>query len=348
MVDGPPNTDQVADPLDAKEKSMFQGHAGLSMDGDHLDISYNTPEAWPWLTPSGSIRAFIFHVGDLEAGPCFQLGLIRPVADETLDWRHSIDPLHHHGSDQFRAIVTHSWNLAGRRLDTGDYAFQEAGTIYQEHPGPRGAASTMLIMADRRGNQATIALRKDAETVFEYDDVYGAPKPDEPYPHPAGDRGIAAVKTTAGLCRNGFLRGRIGDLPVGGEGTLTGVLGDAAVGPLVHVVRGAAWETVVPPASWSTEIVVLIVRGSAMIGERSYIAGELRVQQGDTAVGAIVAGPEGVELVFTVADRRATVDLRLSSEELAPAWLTAAGDLLATLEPRKGAVRAAKRRAASE
>src|SRR3546814_3895009 len=61
---------------------MFQGHAGLSMEGDHLDISYNRPEEWPKLTPSGSIRAFIFNVGDAIVGPCFQLGLIRPVAGE--------------------------------------------------------------------------------------------------------------------------------------------------------------------------------------------------------------------------------------------------------------------------
>src|SRR3546814_16086099 len=94
---------------------MFQGHAGLSMEGDHLDISYNRPEEWPKLTPSGSIRAFIFNVGDAIVGPCFQLGLIRPLAGETLDWRHSIDSLLHPGSDQFRVILLYTSKLAGSR-----------------------------------------------------------------------------------------------------------------------------------------------------------------------------------------------------------------------------------------
>src|SRR3546814_13689682 len=138
---------------------MFQGHAGLSMEGDHLDISYNRPEEWPKLTPSGSIRAFIFNVGDAVVGPCFQLGLIRPVEGETLDWRHSIDPLHHHGSDQFRVILTDSWNLAGRRLQAGDFAFQASGIVYQEHPGPGGAGTTMLIMGDRRGKIGRASCR---------------------------------------------------------------------------------------------------------------------------------------------------------------------------------------------
>src|SRR3546814_20429337 len=118
---------------------MCQGHAGLSMEGDHLDSSYNRPEEWPKLTPSGSIRAFIFNVGDAIVGPCFQLGLIRPVAGETLDWRHSIDPPPHPGSDQFRVILTDSWTLAGRRTPAGALAFQPAGSVSQEHPGPRGA-----------------------------------------------------------------------------------------------------------------------------------------------------------------------------------------------------------------
>src|SRR3546814_7663861 len=104
------------------------------------------------------------------------------------DWSSDVCSSDLHGSDQFRVILTDSWNLAGRRLQAGDFAFQASGIVYQEHPGPGGAGTTMLIMGDRRGNQAAIALKKDVETIFEYDDVYGAPKPDEGYPHPAGDR----------------------------------------------------------------------------------------------------------------------------------------------------------------
>lgn len=323
---------------------MFQGHAGLSMAGDHLDISYNDPESWPKLTPSGSIRAFVFHVGDPEAGPCVQLGLIRPVEGETLDWRHSIDPLHHHGSDQFRAIVTGNWNLAGRPLAQGDYAFQESGIVYQEHPGPSGAASIMLLMGDRRGNQATIARKQDEDRIFEYDEIYGAPKADQAYPHPAGDRGIAAVNTTAGRCNNGYLRGAIEALEGGERGALTGVLGDHTSGPAVHVIHGRPGETVMPSAIWPTEVVMLIVAGSVELSARTYGAGELRVQQSDAAMGAIVAGGAGAELVFIVADRRAEPTLASPADTL-PSWLTATARVTANLQPAAGGPQTASRRA---
>lgn len=322
---------------------MFQGHAGLSMEGDHLDISYNRPEDWPKLTPSGSIRAFIFNVGDAEAGPGFQLGLIRPVAGETLDWRHSIDPLHHHGSDQFRVILTDSWNLAGRRLEAGDFAFQASGIVYQEHPGPGGAGTTMLIMGDRRGNQATIALKKDVETIFEYDDVYGAPKPDAVYPHPAGDRGISAISTSAGQGEHGYVRGTIAKLEAGDGGALSGLFGDVEAGPAVHVIHGAAGERIVPPARWSTEIVTLVVAGSATIDGKAYGAGELRVQREETPMGAILAGDDGVELVLVVADRRARVDF--APGEPAPSWLGRTSELVAALEPVVGGPQMAAERA---
>src|SRR3546814_20307791 len=91
---------------------MFQGHAGLSMEGDHLDISYNRPEEWPKLTPSGSIRALIFNVGDAVVGPCFQLRLTPPVEDETRAGRLRIARPHPHARAHLRVIPTHRRILA--------------------------------------------------------------------------------------------------------------------------------------------------------------------------------------------------------------------------------------------
>src|SRR3546814_979412 len=91
-------------------------------------------------------------------------------------------------------------------------------------------------------------------------------------------------------------------LPI--SGALSGVLGDEHAGPAVHVIHGAAGERIVPPARWSTEIVTLVVKGSATIDGKPYGAGELRIQREDTPMGAIIAGENGVELVLVVADRR--------------------------------------------
>src|SRR3546814_19312370 len=99
--------------------------------------------------------------------------------------------------------------------------------------------------------------------------------------------------------------GTIAKLERSNAGALSGVLGDEHAGPAVHVIHGAAGERIVPPARWSTEIVTLVVKGSATIDGKPYGAGELRIQREDTPLGALIAGANGVEPVPVVAARRA-------------------------------------------
>src|SRR3546814_20802266 len=111
----------------------------------------------------------------------------------------------------------------------------------------------------------TLFLSKDVETIFEYDDVYGAPKPDDGYPHPAGDRGIAAINTSVGQGENGFVRGTIAKLERGNAGALSGVLGDAPAGPAVQAIHGAAGARSAPPAPWPPGIGTLAGTGAATL-----------------------------------------------------------------------------------
>src|SRR3546814_21064848 len=108
---------------------------------------------------------------------------------------------------------------------------------------------------------------------------------------------------------NAFVRVTIAKRERGNAGALGGVLGDEHAGPAVHVIHGAAGERIVPPARWSTEIVTLVVKGSATIDGKPYGAGELRIQREDRPMGAILAGENGVELVRVVAggDRESVV-----------------------------------------
>src|SRR3546814_369970 len=157
--------------------------------------------------------------------------------------------------------------------------------------------------------------------------------------------GIAAINTSVGQGENGFVRGTIAKLERGNAGALSGVLGDEHAGPAVHVIHGAAGERIVPPARWSTEIVTLVVKGSATIDGKPYGAGELRIQREDTPMGAIIAGENGVELVLVVADRRASADFAFGAGETVPAWLSKTDGFVATLEPVVGGPQMAVERA---
>ncbi|WP_404477936.1 hypothetical protein [Novosphingobium sp. BL-52-GroH] len=309
---------------------MFQGHGGLAIEGDHLDFSYAAKDAWPKLTEKGSLRAFIFGIGDEQVGPMIQLGLVSIRDDEPLDWRHSIDPLHHHGSDQFRTILRGQWSLAGRKLNPGDYSFQESGMVYQEHPvAPENWM--MLVMGDRRGNQATIATKKDELTVFEYDEIYGAPVEGRPYPLPEGNRGTAAVATTGGSCVRGFVNGRGEALSEGAA--ISGLLGEPTAGPAIHVVKAGPGETILPASLWETELLIAVVAGSVRIGERPYHAGEIRVQSAEAPLPAVSTAEAAAQVVLVRGDRRAAAHFEGAA---APAWIADATALHAHLVPRPG------------
>jgi len=314
---------------------MFEGHGVLALEGDHLDICYGDRSSWPDLTPGGSIKAYTFNLGDPVAGPNIQLGLMSAVEGETLDWPHSIDPPHHHGSDQFRVISGGEWILAGKRQTAGEYSFQEAGRIYREHPGAGGAAWMLLVMGDRRGTQSTLAVEKDKETLFDSGELFGVAVEGLPYPHPAGDRGIPAIATTRGACRNGYLRGRIAALGLGETeyGSLSGVFGDAAAGPIVHILSVSADRIAIPACSVATEMLLLVVSGSCRIGAGRYAAGEMRVQRANAMLDDVVAESDGVEIVLLVADRRAQLVARDGADRL-PGWAYNAEELASAVDSR--------------
>ena len=184
--------------------------------------------------------------------------------------------------------------------------------VYQEHPRENGAASMMLIMGDRRGVLPTLALKKDEETMIRPGGVYDLPDPDKAYPHPAGDRGVAAIATSAGAARQGFVWGDFDDSPA------CGLLGDSETGPVVYIVRGGPGEIVLPPSTSATEMVVAVVDGAAHLGEETYLSAELRVQAAGRTMPAILAGDSGLKAILVSADRRVPI---VTEGTERPRWL---------------------------
>lgn len=313
---------------------MFKGQLGdLTLVGDHLDISYRDPEIWPTLTPHGSIRSFAFEFGDEQAGPQMQLGLITPMDTEKLDWKHSIDPVHHHGSDQFRVVSGGTWILANKPMPTGAFSYQEAGWVYQEHPDESAGVPTWtaLVMGDRRGMVSTLFFQEDNDTVFQAGDAFGQPIADgSAYPHPAGDKGIAAVITTEGPCKRGYFYVEPDELPVGQS--VSGIIGDPKAGPLIHSLKGGKGEMLVPDAKSETEVVIIVAQGECVINGKRYEAGDIRVQA-PGHIFSMSAGPAGVEVVLVVGDRRAPI---IPTGDEGRDWMYVGPTLVEALEPVPG------------
>jgi hypothetical protein len=280
---------------------MFDGQGVLTLDGDHLDISFRNDDTWPSMTPAGSIKNYTFGIGDSEAGPLVQLGLVTSLPQEPLDWRHVVDPPHFHGSDQFRVLAAGEWNVGGRPLHAGDFLFQEAGKVYREHPASDDPAWIVLVIGDRRGALPTIMAEGDKDTLIDGGENFRAADADN-YAHPAGPKGIADIDTSEGACINGYLKGTLTDH--GETAPMHAVFGDAEVGPAVHMARVGPSHTIRPVAVCDTEQFLVVIGGSLTIGTTEYFPGDMRIQRAGKPMPEFVVGTDGCEVALVVADRR--------------------------------------------
>ena len=280
---------------------MFDGQNVLTLDGDHLDVSYRAEGTWPSMTPAGSIKNYTFGIGDPEAGPLVQLGLVTSMPEEPLDWRHVVDPPHFHGSDQFRVLAGGEWNVGGRPLRAGEFMFQEAGKVYREHPASEEPAWIVLVIGDRRGALPTIMADADKETLIDGGENFRAADAAN-YAHPAGPKGIPDIETTRGGCERGYLSGSIATLT--DDAPLDGTFGDGRVGPIVHLAQVGPHETIRSASVCGTEQFLLVTGGSMTAGSAEYFPGDMRVQRADEPMPALVAGPEGCQVTLLVADRQ--------------------------------------------
>jgi len=280
---------------------MFDGQGALALDGDHLDISYRAHDTWPSMTPAGSIKNYTFGIGDPQAGPLVQLGLVTSLPEEPLDWRHVVDPPHFHGSDQFRVLAGGKWNVGGKPLHMGDFMFQESGRVYREHPASADPAWIVLVIGDRRGALPTIMADADKETLIDGGANFRAADAAN-YAHPAGPKGIPAVETSVGGCARGYLQGSFAELRSGAA--LDGTFGDRQAGPSIQLIHAIAGETVRPASVCGTEQFLVVTGGSLTIGSDEYLPGDMRVQRADVPMPVLMAGAEGCQLTIVVADRR--------------------------------------------
>lgn len=99
----------------------------------------------------------------------------------------------------------------------------------------------------------------------------------------------------------------------------SGLFGLVESGPILFTIHAGSGRTVVPSARFGTETVYAVIRGSAVIDGRRYEAGDLRIQNTGAALGEVVSGPDGLDMVFVVADRREQPEL-ISDHEDARAW----------------------------
>jgi hypothetical protein len=321
----------------------FISEGGFSLGGDHLDMSFVKRDGWETRGGYGVYSTpHPILLGDPSSGPSISLSQHEGTPDASYR-----TPSHYHGTDQFRIVLKGSVERSVNQHNLKDrqFVFQDAGIGHTEGFSGNDEVWAVLIPGDRRG-QASAALAGDLDV----------PKIENPteeqkamiaafttliemaQQNPGGARGIASVSSTFGSPRHGFLHGSF-DGEDGwrelGEGIqiAAGMWGDRTSGPIMLMIKAGPGAVTIPGFTAATETMSVVAAGSCRIGDSNYEFGDLRIQAADAHQDALVAGPEGAELLVMIADRRG-----LPTVEAADApWRAGLDDLIAELEVKLAA-----------
>jgi hypothetical protein len=302
-----------------------------AVDG-HVDATYTDRSGW-----SQDLGATILPmlVGDDRCGPFVVLSYVEPSEEQM-----PLSFAHAHASDNWRISVRGTTNMGRDTYAQGQFRFHDGGVPYASDNfawGPDGGYG-IIMFADRRGFAIRPVKAEIAEKVVPGQEAAGALlgiDMQDPCP------GAPAIATTMGPTTRAHLDGGFDtsdqwDEIAPGVRMAAGLAGEPTCGPVLVFLDCAAGREAVPTRVLGTEVLVAPVAGSVEAGGATLAQGHVRLEEADVQHPALVAGPDGAQLVLIVADRRAlgsALDAGSVSGALGTALSTVLPSLLGDLAP---------------
>jgi hypothetical protein len=271
-----------------------------AVDG-HVDLDYENRAGW-----AEDLGATVLGVllGDEHCGPFVALSYVAPCEDQM-----PLSFAHAHASDNWRISVRGTTNMGRDAYTQGQWRFHDGGVPYASDNfawGPDGGYG-IIAFADRRGFAIEPVKASIAEKVAPQQEMTGKLLGiDMQSPCP----GAPAIATTMGLTERAHLDGGFEsasgwDEIAPGVRMSAGIAGDRDAGPVLVFLDCAAGTEAMGPHTLATETLIAPVTGSVVSGGATLAQGEVRLEEADVDQPALVAGPEGAQLVLLVGDRRA-------------------------------------------
>jgi hypothetical protein len=290
------------------------------------ELSFHDTGAWP--IRFGDMANTSVKVGDDTCGP-----IIGPVACQP----GTVPPpaaAHAHASDTFRIILRGTFKMGPEMYGPGEFRFQQG---WRPYPGEDALGDDGLWMAvfvaDRRGMRARYVKEPppdspEAQVAVEMHRYFG-----RTYELKGGDvwfsddpkdtAGPSALASSLGPIKSGKRNGSFADADSWttshpGTREAVSILGDPICGPVVVLTATEPNGVVTPPCRFDTEVFRMIVAGACEIDGRRYEKGDMRIDRAGEWFGPVVAGPEGMQQVVVIGDRRhATPTMESTADESA-------------------------------
>jgi hypothetical protein len=297
---------------------MLQTFGEVMENGNHVGLSFRATDRWTVpddlvsssRTADTPFDSTALLLGDAVMGPVLLFLAVQP------GFTPPDAPAHGHASDNFRISLRGILPMGPESYDEGEFRFQRGWKPYPSDNyahGPEGGW-TVLCFADRRGMRVR-HVSPDAPTHAAGDAKLAAwlgIRSDLTSDDPADTAGPSALTTTLGEFRKPFLNGSYadsGEWPRIDETTRAAgaLLGDVSRGPVMILSTTSAGGRASGGLTVGTEVFHLVVRGSCTIDGVEQLPGDMYVQRAGTPMGPVVAGPEGVDELIVLGDRREAV-----------------------------------------
>jgi hypothetical protein len=271
-----------------------------AVDG-HVDLSYTDRAGW-----SEDMGATVLAIlaGDEQCGPFVALSYVEPSEEQM-----PLSFAHAHASDNWRISVRGTTNMGRDTYEQGQFRFHDGGVPYASDNfawGPQGGYG-MIVFADRRGFAIRPVKQKIAEKLMPAQEA-GAQMLGIDLQDPCP--GAPAIATTMGRTERAHLDGGFDtsaqwDEIATGVRMAAGLAGEPTSGPVLVFLDCAAGTEAVPARTIGSETIVAPVNGTVVAAGATLGQGDVRLEEADVEHPALVAGPDGAQLVVLFADRRA-------------------------------------------
>jgi hypothetical protein len=267
----------------------------------HVDATYTDRSGW---SEDLGAKILPIMVGDDHCGPFVVLSYVEPSEEQM-----PLSFAHAHASDNWRISVRGTTNMGRDTYEQGQFRFHDGGVPYASDNFAWGPDSGygIIMFADRRGFAIRPVKAEIAERVTPAQQAAGAflgIDMQDPCP------GAPAIATTMGPTSRAHLDGGFDtsdqwDEIAPGVRMAAGLAGEPACGPVLVFLDCAAGCEALPTRRIETETIVAPLTGSVVAAGTTLAQGDVRVEQANVEHPALVAGPDGAQLVVIVADRRA-------------------------------------------
>jgi hypothetical protein len=284
---------------------------GLEVDPEAFDLSYRTGT----LSERSGMPVLV-GIGDDVAGPFVGLFFDAPSTPEQLAGPPDLTPAHGHPCDNFRIVMKGELWVGQERYHHGEFRLQRTGRPYgSDGDAPHEEGNWRIIFfADRRGHMVRPTnpeLRKQMMGPEATERLKGYMGDILPEILDDDDRGVEGLVTTVDktFSKQAHVDASFDEadswvaIGEGGRIAVT-LMGHHEVGPIVILQRTPAGGLATPALTIGSDLFRCVIAGSHTRGGEQVVMGDTRFQAAGVPWEEVVAGPDGLDEVIIVGDRR--------------------------------------------